>query len=49
MSSTDDKFARVWDEDSLARQRRLLQQVLRAAESLFLSWGTLLGHLRSGS
>lgn len=52
MSATDDEFAPVWDEDSLARQRRLLQQVLRAAEScgirLFLSWGTLLGYVREG-
>lgn len=52
MSATDDKFASVWDEVSLARLRRLLKQVLGAAEScgirLYLSWGTLLGHVREG-
>lgn len=47
---SDDPFATVWDEISLARQRRLLQRVAATAEAnnipLYLDWGTLLGHVR---
>ncbi|MGO9773406.1 MAG: LicD family protein, partial [Roseiarcus sp.] len=45
-----DPFASVWDDTSLAQQRRLLQRTLAIAESrkiaLYLYWGTLLGHVR---
>jgi hypothetical protein len=50
--ATNDPFASIWDEASLARQRRILHRVNSAAASvgaaLFLDSGTLLGHVRNG-
>ena len=47
-----DPFGSVWDEASLALQRRLLQRVTEVAASmglaLHLDSGTLLGHVRQG-
>lgn len=47
-----DPFACVWDDDSLAHQRRLLGRISEVAErtdtQLYLFWGTLLGHVREG-
>jgi len=47
-----DPFAPVWDEASLAQQRRLLHRVTEIAASrgiaLYLDSGTLLGHVRQG-
>src|SRR5579859_448285 len=49
---SDDPFASIWDEESLARQRRLLRRVTEIADSigvaLFLDSGTLLCHVRQG-
>jgi hypothetical protein len=48
----NDDFASVWDGHSLTLQRRLLQKTLAIADtldiSLFLCWGSLLGHVREG-
>ena len=47
-----ESFASVWDEASLARQRRLLHRVTEVAAAagiaLYLDSGTLLGHVRHG-
>jgi hypothetical protein len=47
-----DPFASVWDDASLAQQRRLLRRALAVAQSrniaLYLYWGSLLGHVREG-
>jgi hypothetical protein len=49
---TYDPFASVWDESSLALQRKLLHRVTEIAASigvaLYLDSGTLLGHVRQG-
>jgi len=49
---TADPFASVWDDETLARQRRLLHRVAEIAAAkgiaLYLDSGTLLGHVRQG-